>query len=185
MQTDFTHRQLRTVDKPVHRLGLALNMGIDADGVSAAFDRGVGYVFYTRLRTGKSLSVLRDALKRDREKYVVAAGPSFAFYRGNVRRAAESTLKKLGIDCIDVFQLMWLGTATAWTDGIVDELVKLRDEGKVRALGISIHDRERAGRPVAVAIGRADFQGLGRRPPSGAAHSDPVASQVFDFQRQE
>jgi aryl-alcohol dehydrogenase-like predicted oxidoreductase len=33
-----------------------------------------------------------------------------------------------------------------WTDGIVDELLKLRDEGKVRALGVSIHDRERAGR---------------------------------------
>jgi aryl-alcohol dehydrogenase-like predicted oxidoreductase len=152
MQTDFRHAALRTVDKRVHRLGLALNMGIDADGVAAAFERGVSYVYYTRLRTGKSLSVLREALQRDRERYVVAAGPSFAFYRGNVRRAAESTLKKLGIEYIDVFQLMWLGTATAWTDGIVDELVKLREEGKVRALGVSIHDRERAGRLAADSV---------------------------------
>ncbi|MBL8743620.1 MAG: aldo/keto reductase [Myxococcales bacterium] len=152
MQTDFTHAALRTVDKKVHRLGLALNMGIDADGVAAAFERGVSYVFYTRLRTGKSLSVLREALQRDRERYVVAAGPSFAFYRGNVRRAAESILKRLGTDYIDVFQLMWLGATTAFTDGIIDELVKLREEGKVRALGVSIHDRDRAGRLAADSI---------------------------------
>lgn len=152
MQTDFTHRQLRTVDKNVHRLGLALNMGIDADGVAAAFERGVSYVFYTRLRTGKSLSVLRDALKRDREKYVVAAGPSFGFFRGNVRRSAESTLKKLGVDYIDVFQLMWLGRTSAWTEGTIDELLKLREEGKVRALGVSIHDRERAGKLAADSV---------------------------------
>jgi len=152
MQTDFTHRQLRSVDKRVHRLGLALNMGIDADGVAAAFERGISYIFYTRMRTGKSLSVLREALKRDREKYVVAAGPTFGFFRGGVRSGAESTLKRLGVDYLDVFQLMWLGTASAWTESTIDELCKLREEGKVRALGVSIHDRERAGRLAADSV---------------------------------
>src|SRR5262245_40111555 len=33
-----------------------------------------------------------------------------------------------------------------WSDGIAEELVKLREEGKVRAIGVSIHDRPRAGK---------------------------------------
>ena len=34
---------------------------------------------------------------------------------------------------------------SAWTDGTVEALTKLRDEGKVKAIGVSIHDRKRAG----------------------------------------
>ncbi|MEZ4408271.1 MAG: aldo/keto reductase [Polyangiales bacterium] len=63
-----------------------------------------------------------------------------------VRSACEGWLKTLGTDYIDVFQLGWLGVASAFTDGVVEALVKLREEGKVRAIGTSIHDRERAGR---------------------------------------
>ena len=68
------------------------------------------------------------------------------FFGGSVRRSAERTLKKLGVDYIDIFQLMWLGVGSAWTDATVRELEHLKSSGKVRAIGISIHDRERAGR---------------------------------------
>ena len=36
-----------------------------------------------------------------------------------------------------------------WSEGTVGELVKLREEGKVRAIGVSIHDRPRAGKLAA------------------------------------
>jgi len=36
-----------------------------------------------------------------------------------------------------------------WGDGTVGEMVRLREEGKVRALGVSIHNRRRAGRLAA------------------------------------
>lgn len=38
---------------------------------------------------------------------------------------------------------------SAFTQRNVEELVRLRAEGKVRAIGVSIHDRERAGRLAA------------------------------------
>ena len=63
-----------------------------------------------------------------------------------VRRGAERALKVLGTDYLDLYQLYWLGKTSAWTEGTVEELLKLREEGKVRALGVSIHDRPRAGR---------------------------------------
>jgi aryl-alcohol dehydrogenase-like predicted oxidoreductase len=35
---------------------------------------------------------------------------------------------------------------SAWTDAVVEQLLRLKEEGKVRALGVSIYDRPRAGR---------------------------------------
>lgn len=94
MTPDFSHATLRTINKPVLRMGLACNYGIDADGAAAALERGVNYVFWSPFRTGKVTPVLKAAL----------------------------------------------------TDATAAELVKLRESGKVRAIGCSIHDRQRAGR---------------------------------------
>jgi aryl-alcohol dehydrogenase-like predicted oxidoreductase len=144
--SDFVSRELRVVNKTVHRLGLAMNMGIDADGLGAALERGVNYFFWTRFRTGHLVPVLKQALARDRERYVVVTGPTFGFFRGSVRGRCEAALRELGTEYLDVLQLFWLGKTAAWTPAVVDELVKLKAEGKVRAIGVSIHDRERAGR---------------------------------------
>lgn len=146
MADDFLHRTLRASGKRAHRLGLALNYGLDGPGLSRALERGVNYFFWTSTRTGAATRVLKEALRRDRERYVVATVATLGFYRGGVRAGAEAALKKLGIDYLDVFQLGWLGVASAWTEGTVEALVKLREEGKVRAIGVSIHDRPRAGR---------------------------------------
>ena len=141
---DFKHRQLRTIDKQVFRLGLAANYGIDEAGVRSAFERGMNYVFFTT--RGKLAKPLREALARDRDKIVVAAGPTLGFFGGSVRRSAERTMKKLGVEYLDIFQLMWLGVGSAWTDATLKELRHLKESGKVRALGVSIHDRQRAGK---------------------------------------
>jgi hypothetical protein len=45
-----------------------------------------------------------------------------------------------------IFQLGWLGVASAWTEGTIRELEHLKESGKVRAIGVSIHDRDRAGK---------------------------------------
>lgn len=150
--TEFENTRLRIVDKPVHRLGLSFNFGIGAPEVEEAFERGVNYLFWTSMRTGKALPAVKAALQRDRERYVLAAGPSLGFFRGNIRRGTEKLLRKLGVDYIDVLHMFWLGRMSAWTDGNIEELLALRDEGKVRALGASIHDRERAGRLAADSV---------------------------------
>lgn len=142
---DFLHKDVRAFGKRVHRLGLACNYGIDSDGIRAAFDRGINYVFWTPFQT-KGTAPLKEALKRDREKYVVATGPTFGFFAGGLRSGLDKALKQLDTDYIDVFQIFWLGTTSAFTDSVVEELVRLRESGKVRSLGVSIHDRPRAGR---------------------------------------
>jgi aryl-alcohol dehydrogenase-like predicted oxidoreductase len=140
----FTHRDLRAVGKKVFRLGLAANYGVEEAAIRGAFERGVNYVYLTP--RGKMARPLRDALAKHRDRIVVASGPTLGWFGGSVRRSAERTLKHLGVDYLDVFQLMWLGVGSAWTDATVRELEHLRSSGKVRALGVSIHDRPRAGR---------------------------------------
>jgi aryl-alcohol dehydrogenase-like predicted oxidoreductase len=146
MSDSFHRRHVPALGRPVFRLGLACNYGIDANGFDRALERGIEYVFWTSMRTGHLRDPLRAALRRDREKLVVAAGPSLGFFAGNVRRGAERILRELGTDYIDVFHLFWLGTTSAWTDGTIEALARLKEEGKVRSIGVSIHDRPRAGR---------------------------------------
>ena len=146
MGNDFTHREVGPLKKRVHRLGLACNYGIDAGDFEHALERGVNYVYWTRFRTGSIAPSLKAAVAKRRESLVVATGPLVGVTGVTVRSACEGWLKTLGTDYIDVFQLGWLGVASAFTDGVVEALVKLREEGKVRAIGTSIHDRERAGR---------------------------------------
>ncbi len=145
MESSFLYRELSSVKKKVHRLGLATNYGLDEAGIAAAMERGLNYLFWTR--TARKLTkAAKSALAQNRENFVVAAGPTLGFFKGSVRAGAERALKALGTDYLDVYQLYWLGTMSAWTDATVSELVELKEEGKVRALGISIHDRVRAGK---------------------------------------
>jgi aryl-alcohol dehydrogenase-like predicted oxidoreductase len=53
----------------------------------------------------------------------------------------EASLRRLGVDCIDLYQIHWPDPRTPAEDTFA-ELVKLRDEGKVRYLGVSNFSRE-------------------------------------------
>lgn len=141
---DFQHRRLRVVDKSVFRLGLAANYGIEEAGIRSAFERGINYVYLTP--RGKMTGPLKAAIARDRDNLVLAGGPTLGYFGGSVRRGAERLLRKLGVEYLDVLQLMWLGVGSALTDATLTELRHLKESGKARALAVSIHDRERAGK---------------------------------------
>ena len=141
--SDFLERPVPALGgRRLFRLGLSGTFGLDEAGVREALER-IQYVF---LSTRMPLGPLREALRRDRERYVVAAGPMVGYLPGAVRRAVEKVLRRLGTDHLDVLQLYWLGKMSAFTGAVQEELVRLRDEGKVRSVGASIHDRPRAGR---------------------------------------
>jgi len=139
---DFLHRQVPALEKRIFRLGLSGTFGLDEAGVGEALER-VQYVFLSKRMP---LRPLREALARDRERYVVAVGPMLGYFPGAFRRTVENVLRKLSTDYLDVLQLYWMGKMSAFTGPVQEELARLRGEGKVRALGASIHDRPRAGR---------------------------------------
>ena len=145
MNDDFLYREVPALGRRVFRLGLATNFGVEGVDLDWALEQGINYVFWTpnaRLVT-KSL---KAALKRDRESLILACGPTTGYFGGGIKRACEKLLKKLDTDYLDIFQLFWLGRTSAWTQSTIEALVSLRESGKVRAIGVSIHDRKRAGK---------------------------------------
>jgi aryl-alcohol dehydrogenase-like predicted oxidoreductase len=144
MTDDFQHRDVPALRKRVFRLGLATSHGLDDAGIREALEGEVNYVFWNPM-AGRLVAPLREALARDRERYVVATGPTFGWFSGPIRRRVEAALRALGTEYIDVLQLYWVGVSSALSEANLETLARLRDEGKVRAIGVSIHDRKRAG----------------------------------------
>ena len=145
MNDDFLYRDVPAFGRRVFRLGLATNYGISGEDLEWALEQGVNYVFWTP-NARKVTNSLKAAIKRDRESLVLACGPTIGYFGGSIRRACDRLLKNFGTDYLDVFQLFWLGRTSAWTPSTIDTLVSLRESGKIRAIGVSIHDRKRAGK---------------------------------------
>jgi aryl-alcohol dehydrogenase-like predicted oxidoreductase len=111
------------------------------------FDTAQGYGFGASERL--LAKALRDELDRRRDELVIATkgGLRLDDERGLVRDASrawlregvEQSLRALGLDHIDIYQVHWPdpGTPFAETAGALQELV---DEGKIRHVGVSNFD---------------------------------------------
>lgn len=139
----FTHVTLPSLGKRVLRLGVAGNYGLEAGDVHHAAERGVRYWVWTS-SFRKVTPALREVLKQARDEHVVSM-LGIAWYGGMVRSGVENALRKLGTEYLDCYKLSWMGRTSFYSDGVQDAVLKLKDEGKIRSIGTSIHDRVRAG----------------------------------------
>ena len=146
--TSFTHTDLPHVGKQVLRMGLAGNYGLQTSDIQHAADQGVGFWLWSP-HFKKTTPVLKDLLHREPERHVVAAYTGTygtIITAGQARKGAEKALRILGVDQIDILLVGWLGRVSRFTPRIQDELLRLKQEGKARVIGTSIHDRVRAGK---------------------------------------
>jgi predicted aldo/keto reductase-like oxidoreductase len=143
-QNDFTHRILPVIGKKVLRMGIAGNYGINSSDIEWAADQGANYwVWGTSFK--KVTPGIKEVIKKNREKNVVALlGWGLAGWQ--IRLNVEKALHKLNTDYLDIFKLGWLGKTSVYSKGVIDSLLKLKQEGKIKAIGTSIHDRKRAGK---------------------------------------
>ena len=141
---NFSHTMLPVVNKTVFRMGVAGNYGIGSADIRWAADHGANYWVWGR-SFGKVTDGIREVIKKDRESQVVAV-LGWGYFGWQVRRGVEDALRKLSTDYLDVFKLGWLGRTSIYSKGIIETLLKLKQEGKILSIGTSIHDRKRAGR---------------------------------------
>jgi aryl-alcohol dehydrogenase-like predicted oxidoreductase len=142
------YTDLPYVNKRVLRVGVAGNYGLQTDDIYHAAERGVRYWLWSP-HFRKVTPALKDLLRQERDGHVVAAYTGTygtVITAGQVRKGTEKALRILEVDQIDVLMLGWLGRTSRFTQAIQDELLRLKDERKVRATGTSIHDRVRAGK---------------------------------------
>jgi aryl-alcohol dehydrogenase-like predicted oxidoreductase len=135
---------LPVVQKKVFRMGVAGSYGIDSAGIGWAAERGVNYWVWGR-GFGKVTEGIREVIRYNRENHVVGM-LGWGYFGWQVRRSVEQALRRLATDYLDVFKLGWLGRTSIYSKGIIDTLLKLKHEGKILSIGISTHDRRRAGR---------------------------------------
>jgi len=88
------------------------------------------------------------------------------FPPGYVRECAEQSLSNLGMETVDLLQLHVWNDDWADSEELLDEVARLRSDGKIRHFGISINDHEPS-------------NGL-RLVRSGAADTVQVIYNVFD-----
>jgi hypothetical protein len=74
---------------------------------------------------------------------------NFILLAQDIRGTVEKRLKELKLDSIDVYLLLGVTKPAHMPPRIFDELRRVREEGKVKAIGLSTHDRQFAGRLAA------------------------------------
>ncbi len=108
--------------------------------VRHAYDRGIRY-FDTARVYGESESIMGRGLKGVRDECYVATKCHVAD-PAKVRECVETSLAELQMDCVDCIQLHSPAIERVGFDGAMKihaELVKLRDEGLCRYLGLTTH----------------------------------------------
>lgn len=135
--------------KPVHRLGFAATYRPGRETIHKAIDEGINYFFCYGFDS-QLINALRDIFPRERERFIVATGAyNLLVGHFDIRKTLEKRLRQLRTDYIDVFQYLGVAKPTHLPLRVLEELVRLREEGKVRAIGMSCHDRKFAGQMAA------------------------------------
>jgi aryl-alcohol dehydrogenase-like predicted oxidoreductase len=142
---DFLHTTLGSTGLKVHRLGLSATTRPGVATIHRAIDEGVNYFFaygFDRQMT----RTLRDVFRTGRERFVLATGPyNLVWGHTNLRRTLERRLRQFRTDYIDVFLFLGVMKPKHFPEKVREELYRLREEGKIKCVGMSCHDRRFAG----------------------------------------
>lgn len=122
------------------------------DILNAAADTGVTFLDAADVYgSGRSESVIGKFLKQRSEKFFVATklGRSEDLYpdkytEAGLRAATEASLKRLGVDAIDLTQLHCIPLAELKKGEVFEWLRKLKQEGKILNFGASVETTEEA-----------------------------------------
>lgn len=115
--------------------------------VHAALDAGINYIDTApSYGNGNSESIIGEATERRREQFTLATKVGYRNLSAQeVTASVEASLRRLRTDVIDVMQFHG-GMYTAaeveqiLRGGLLDALVRLRDQGKVRFLGFTVEE---------------------------------------------
>ena len=117
--------------------------------VARCIERGITFFETGAYGDGKSEEVLGEALRRyaERDKIVLAnkAGLGHRPDAADVRRSLEASLRRQQVEYFDVFSFWGANTPELFehvmTGGPLDAVLKAKEEGLVRAIGLTTHAR--------------------------------------------
>jgi len=146
---DFLHTTLGKTGIPVFRLGLSATYRPGRQTIHRALDEGINFFFCFGIDS-HMIKALRDLPPSTRQNLVIASGAgTYLLGYQNLRRSLERRLRQLRADYLDIFLFLGVPREKYFPERAREELRQLRQEGKVRFIGMSTHDRPFAGRLAA------------------------------------
>ena len=143
--SSFAYGVFGNTDIQVGRLGLSASYRPGRETIHYALDHGVN-LFFSYGFDGQAIRALRDVFPARRREIVLVSGAyNLLWGHPDLRRTLEKRLRQFRTDCLDVFLFLGVMKPKQCPDDVIEELVRFREEGKVRAVGISTHDRKFAG----------------------------------------
>jgi aryl-alcohol dehydrogenase-like predicted oxidoreductase len=136
----------------VSRLGLAGSYGIDADSAERSFHELSINHFFVSVRMKGLVEGVRRLIKAGHREKLVLQGGSFMPLGSSLPKAWEKTVEALGTDYLDIFQIFWVRNRWFVGGKTWPAMHALKEQGKVRALGFSTHERS-LGRQLAEELG--------------------------------
>lgn len=133
----------------VSRLGIGSGYGVPASAVEAAYhENGINYLYWSLSRRGGMTEAIRNLTPSCRDDLIIVM-QTYDHSGWFIESAHERGLAKLGIDHADVLILGWFNRYPSRR--VLDAAVRLREQGKVRFLAMSGHNRATHGRVAAMA----------------------------------
>jgi aryl-alcohol dehydrogenase-like predicted oxidoreductase len=149
MVRDFTHATLGRTGRQVFRLGIAASYLPGRKALVHALDSGVNYFFGFGLDR-QLVTFFRDLPSSLKQHIILGTGAySYIWTRQNFRATMEKRLRQFRTDRIDVFHFLGVMKPEDFPPSLLDQLVRLKEDGRVRAVAISCHDRRFAGQLAA------------------------------------
>jgi aryl-alcohol dehydrogenase-like predicted oxidoreductase len=119
------------------------------EAIHAALDAGLNYFFCFGIDT-HMIKALRDLSPSDRQRLIIVSGGGrFLLWHQNLRKALEHRLRQLHTDYLDGFLFLYVTDGKWFPEKVREELHRLKEDGKVRFVGMSTHDRRFAGEMAA------------------------------------
>jgi len=145
MRDDFLQTTLGRIGARIHRVGLSATYRPGTRTIQRALDEGINLLFCFGIDS-QMVSVIREIPPARRERYTIVTGAyNFIWGYPNLRRTLEKRLRQLRTDYIDAFLFLGVTKPKEMPDEIFEEFARFKEEGKIRAAGLSTHDRAFAG----------------------------------------
>ncbi len=149
MSSSFQLRALGNTGINVTPLGMSASYLPGKKAVYAAVEEGVNLFFAFGVDV-QMIRALRQLMLPRRDKFVLVTGAYNYIWRAqDVRKAFEKRLRQFKTDYIDIFLFMGVMKPVEFTPRVHEDLMKLKEEGKVRSFGLSCHDRAFMGKLAA------------------------------------
>lgn len=141
MSVPFELRPFGSTGINVSPLGFSGSYRPGVRTVHAAAELGINLFFSFGIDT-QMVKGWREILPMGRERLVLATGAyNYIWWAQDIRKTFEKRLRQFRTDYIDIFLFLGVMKPAEFPPRLQEELLKLKEEGKVRAIGLSCHNR--------------------------------------------